>query len=815
MRFSWFKIMLATLAIAFTVGCGGGGGGGGGDNPAPTPKLEFITPSSQSVQENTNESILLEVKNAKEPVTYSIAGGDDKNLFRINGNLLSFKDKAPTYIPGEENLYEVQVQAKDADNKTATLDVKVSIKNVSLYFTTKSNLTVDENTTNITQLAVANASGDVKFEIVGGDDSDKFELQNNILAFKTRPDYENPTDTDTDGKNTYIVAVKAYDKVDSATNLFTVKVTDVETGLAFVIEPNVTVKEKTVNVTTLGVVNAAKNVTYEISGKDKDKFVIARPSNELKFKTAPIYDPDATNVYEVTIEANDGIDSVDLAMKISVVPLPIAFTNPADVEVSEGTIEVQKLSVSNAHGKVVYDVVDGADKDKFTTSNDLLVFKKAPDYDEPDDSGNDRTYVVVVEAKDQGGVVATQEMRITVTPLEHPKFTSENKMSVPEYTKDVGTIHLISQYDIKTLELDQSNDYALFDLTPSNDKKSAALAFKEAPKYNENGDNIYHITIVATDINNNSTSFDLEITVTEVKGEDVNVTSVVYDNNLTETKSDDTLTIYFSTEIDASSFPDTIRDAFKIVGKDCIGDSTTWEYVPNWPYKLIIKLNDTAEIPDENTTVAIADKVIKLPNGKLVAESNAKNVETALPVYKTGQTESYDENGKKVIDGSLKDDGYYQKGRTNTLTRDETLNVVIDQGNALMWQDDDESVTKPWIIEENWQKAQDGNLSAYYDQSGDTAKTYCENLTLGGFDDWRLPNIEELNSIIMKGKSPAIDVAFKHVINNFYWTNTPCDECPEFAWAAHPISGVIKARDNKKNMLYNIRCVRDYEKGSE
>ena len=27
MRFSWFKIMLATMAVAFTVGCGGGGGG--------------------------------------------------------------------------------------------------------------------------------------------------------------------------------------------------------------------------------------------------------------------------------------------------------------------------------------------------------------------------------------------------------------------------------------------------------------------------------------------------------------------------------------------------------------------------------------------------------------------------------------------------------------------------------------------------------------------------------------------------------------------------------------------------------------------
>ena len=94
-------------------------------------------------------------------------------------------------------------------------------------------------------------------------------------------------------------------------------------------------------------------------------------------------------------------------------------------------------------------------------------------------------------------------------------------------------------------------------------------------------------------------------------------------------------------------------------------------------------------------------------------------------------------------------------------------------------------------------------------------------MTLGGFKDWRLTTIQELNSMVVKGKDPAYNDAFKNVadtndeVKGWYWSDTPCDECPEFAWAAQPVTGEIKADHNFKynedKTNYHVRCVRDYK----
>lgn len=82
--------------------------------------------------------------------------------------------------------------------------------------------------------------------------------------------------------------------------------------------------------------------------------------------------------------------------------------------------------------------------------------------------------------------------------------------------------------------------------------------------------------------------------------------------------------------------------------------------------------------------------------------------------------------------------------------------IVNDKTTGLMWQtvtakgDDDEGMT-------------------YND-----ALDYCENLVLGGFKDWRLPNKNELASLIRYDlKSPAIETAFfPDTIASWYWTST-------------------------------------------
>ncbi|MBD3817235.1 MAG: DUF1566 domain-containing protein, partial [Halothiobacillus sp.] len=63
--------------------------------------------------------------------------------------------------------------------------------------------------------------------------------------------------------------------------------------------------------------------------------------------------------------------------------------------------------------------------------------------------------------------------------------------------------------------------------------------------------------------------------------------------------------------------------------------------------------------------------------------------------------------------------------------RDDSKAIVNDNATGLSWHDDADASS----YQATWQGAID----------------YCEALTLGGYDDWRLPNINELYTIVDRG----------------------------------------------------------------
>jgi len=180
---------------------------------------------------------------------------------------------------------------------------------------------------------------------------------------------------------------------------------------------------------------------------------------------------------------------------------------------------------------------------------------------------------------------------------------------------------------------------------------------------------------------------------------------------------------------------------------------------------------------------------------------------------KTGQTQSYDEDGNVVTDSSIKDDGSYQKGTDPSYSRDDATQIVTDHVTGLEWQDNEEanSTTKQWLTDANYDTC-DNNHSdpACYDTSGDTAATYCSNLTLGGYSDWRLPTSKELMGIADRSKrNPAIDTSyFQHVVSSHYWSSTAAVVGYEdYAWGVYFYYG-YDGWSKKYNSGY-VRCVRD------
>ncbi|MBI9059755.1 MAG: DUF1566 domain-containing protein [Labilibaculum sp.] len=110
-------------------------------------------------------------------------------------------------------------------------------------------------------------------------------------------------------------------------------------------------------------------------------------------------------------------------------------------------------------------------------------------------------------------------------------------------------------------------------------------------------------------------------------------------------------------------------------------------------------------------------------------ENPTETTEFSYLQIASGQTTLYDNDGAVVSSLSVGDDFYgqdanYLKGKSMSYT-DHGNETVTDNNTGLMWQQ------IPTTDEFTWQEAVD----------------YCNELELGGYDDWRMPSLKELFSI--------------------------------------------------------------------
>lgn len=108
--------------------------------------------------------------------------------------------------------------------------------------------------------------------------------------------------------------------------------------------------------------------------------------------------------------------------------------------------------------------------------------------------------------------------------------------------------------------------------------------------------------------------------------------------------------------------------------------------------------------------------------------------------------------------------------------------IVTDTETGLIWQ-------KTYGSGKTWQQALD----------------YCENLTYAGHSDWRLPNKNELASLVNYAKyDPASD--FPDMPSQYFWSSSTRSDDTDCAWGVHFGYGGVSSSGKTSSIL--VRCVR-------
>lgn len=160
-----------------------------------------------------------------------------------------------------------------------------------------------------------------------------------------------------------------------------------------------------------------------------------------------------------------------------------------------------------------------------------------------------------------------------------------------------------------------------------------------------------------------------------------------------------------------------------------------------------------------------------MPDAGAIKVYDIEGKEAAL----TPQDDLWGQNGCYVVNPmSFTKLGKQGKAVSDTATWKDGLRTVLDNNTGLVWE-----VKSPkkgdvnyCMDTYNWKKAKSDYIKEL------NAKKY------GGFSDWRLPNKDELRSIIDYSKTgPAVDTNyFPNCQSDFYWTSVPYKMQPPFVW---------------------------------
>ncbi len=387
-------------------------------------------------------------------VTYTISGGADQALFSMTSGVLTFTTAPDFENPTDantDNAYVVEVTASDGVNTddTQTITVTVTDQDDNSPVITSDGggataaVNVNENSTAVATVTATDADGvsTVTYSISGGADQALFSMASGVLTFTNAPDFENPTDANTD--NAYVVEVSASDGSTTAdTQTITVMVADLnDNNPVITASQTLSVDETASNSTSVGTVVATDQdagTTFSswaiTAGNGAGIFAVNAATGEVTIADNTNLSPkDVTASYTLTLTVSDGTntsaaETVTVNILDTTAPVAPVVVSISDDTGSDTSDEITNDNTLNFIGTAVANstvelFVDGTSIGT-TTSDGAGDFT----FDHTGTSLSDGVKAITAKTSDASGnqSVASAALSITVdtTPPAKPVLTS-------------------------------------------------------------------------------------------------------------------------------------------------------------------------------------------------------------------------------------------------------------------------------------------------------------------------------------------------------------------------------------------------------
>ena len=315
------------------------------------------------------------------------------------------------------------VSASDgANTATRTITVNLTDLNDSApVITTAAIQSVAENSTVVAALTSTDAdtvgTNPATFTIAGGADAALFDVVAGNLVFRAAPNFE--TDP-----HSYQVVVSASDGANTATQTITVNLTDLNDNAPVITTAAIqSVAENSTVVAALTSTDAdtvgTNPATFTITG-GADAALFDVVAGNLVFRAAPNFETDPHS-YQVVVSASDGANTATRTITVNLTDLndnaPV-ITTAAIQSVAENSTVVAALTSTDADtvgtNPATFTIAGGADAALFDVVAGNLVFRAAPNFENPTDADANNIYDVTVRASD-GVTTDTQAIAVTIT----------------------------------------------------------------------------------------------------------------------------------------------------------------------------------------------------------------------------------------------------------------------------------------------------------------------------------------------------------------------------------------------------------------